>query len=145
MKRIHILDITLGLGFVLMAVIASAGPGGDHWRTHAHEHPEYEHSHSGPRYVFGENRALTEAMQRSREAARDEAAEFYYFLVNSESQAMHIKTDPYLAPEGSGIWVELGWVQSPEDEAAHLAHIDHINAERAVLNLAPVMVSDMRW
>jgi len=145
MKQIHVLDIILGLGFLLMAVIASAGPGGEHWQTHAHEDPELEHRHSGPRYTFGENKALTEAMQRSREAAREEAAEFYYFLVNAESQAMHIRSDPYLAPEGSGIWVEIGWVNGTEDEEAHWSHIEYINAERAARGLGPVILSDMRW
>lgn len=147
MKRIHVLDITLGLGFVLMAVIASAGPGGEHWQTHVDEHPEYEHrhSHSGPRYVFGENKALTEAMQREREAAREEAAEFYYILVNSASQARHIREDPYLALEANDLWVEVGWVNGTEDEEAHWAHIEHINGERAARGLKPVIVGDMRW
>jgi hypothetical protein len=145
MKRIHVLDITLGLGLVLMAVIASAGPGGEHWQTQAHGHPGFEHRHSGPRYTFGENKALTEAMQRSREAARDEAVEFYYFLVNSDSQVMHIRSDPYLAPEGSGIWVEVGWVNGTEDEEAHRLHIESINGERVARGLDTVIISDMRW
>lgn len=83
-------------------------------------------------------------MQRSREAARGDAVEYYYFLVNSEQQTMHIRSDPYLTIEAPDLWVEIGWVQSPEDEAAHLAHIEQINIERAGRGLDPVIVADMR-